>query len=151
MYLINQASLDDIILETPYPNLHYIHNGQIPPDPVVLLSSPRMKELFEIVRSEYDYIIIDTPPFGMVTDAFLLMQYSDINLYVSRLGVVTKKALKISMEEIQTKKINNVYLIRNDITKIERSYADRYAYGEAKKSFWEQILKPSRRVKRPKR
>jgi tyrosine-protein kinase Etk/Wzc len=151
MYLIGRASLDDIILETPYPNLHYIHNGQIPHDPVVLLSSPRIKEMFEILRAEYDYIIIDTPPFGMVTDAFLLMQYSNINLYVSRLGVVTKKAIKQCMEELQMKKISNLYLVRNDIAKLDKSYSDKYAYGEAKKSFLSKLLKPSKMKKKSKR
>lgn len=151
MYLINRASLDDIILETSYPNLHYIHNGKIPHDPVILLSSPRIKEMFEILKSEYDYILVDTPPFGMVTDAFLLMQYSNLNLYVTRLGVVTKKAIKQCMEELQAKKISNVYLIRNDIAKLDKSYADKYAYGEAKKSLLSRIFKPSKNRKKPKR
>lgn len=133
LYLINGASLEDIIYETPYPNLDFMHNGNIPPDPVALITSPRMEELFESLKSEYDYIVIDTPPFGMVTDAFLLMQYADIKLYVSRIGTVTKKALKQSMEDIMTKKIENIYLIRNDLSKLDKTYADKYGYGDKKR------------------
>jgi tyrosine-protein kinase Etk/Wzc len=79
-YLINRAKLDDIILTTEIPNLDYIDGGEIPPDPVALISSPRTAELFEKLKQRYDYIVIDSPPYDVVTDAFLLMKYADIKL-----------------------------------------------------------------------
>jgi Mrp family chromosome partitioning ATPase len=147
LYLINQATIEDIIVKTSYPNLDFIHNGKIPHDPVALLSSPRLPELFEYLKSEYDYIIIDTPPFGLVSDAFLLMKFADIILYVSRLGTVMKKPLKQCMEELTTKEIKNVYLIRNDLAKIDRTYYDKYAYGEVKKGIFSRIFKSKKKKK----
>ncbi|MBN2486826.1 MAG: polysaccharide biosynthesis tyrosine autokinase [Bacteroidales bacterium] len=143
-YLIEQAGIEDIIAETPYPNLHFISNGKIPPNPSALITSPNIKELFEVVKPLYDYIIIDTPPFGLVTDAFMLMQYADINLYVARIGTVTKKALKQSMDEVKMKNIQNIYLVQNDLTKIDKPYYGKYTYAEKKKkSFWG-FLKPKK-------
>jgi capsular exopolysaccharide synthesis family protein len=132
-YLINEANVEDIISHTQYANLDFISNNQLPPNPATLISSPKVKELLDVVKSYYDYVIIDTPPFGIVSDAFLLMQYSDINLYVARLGVVAKKALKQSMNELSNKDIKNTYLVKNDVTKVEKSsYYAKYSYGETK-------------------
>jgi len=127
-YLINKANLEDIIIQTDNPNLHFLYNEEIPPNPVALLSSPRTKQLFEDLKYRYDYIIVDTPPYGIVTDAFLLMQHADINLYISRIGTITKKALKQSMDDIKTKKIEKIYHLINGITKIDKSYSYKYAY-----------------------
>jgi len=143
-YLINKASLEDITINTDNPNLDFIHNGEIPPNPVAMLSSRRTKDFFEAVKSKYDYIVVDTPPFGIVTDAFLLMQYADISLYVSRLGYVTKKALKQSMDEIKTKNIKKIHHILNGLTKIEQAYSQKYAYTGQKQKWYSRFKKPGK-------
>ena len=133
LYLTDRVNLDDIIIKTKYPNLDFISNGKVSNNPAPLFSSLRIEELFDVLRSEYDYVIVDTPPFGMVSDAFILMRYADVKLYVSRINVVTKKTLRNSMEELLSKDVKDIYLIRNDIASIDNTYADKYAYEEPKK------------------
>jgi len=135
-YLINQASLEDIIYQPEIPNLEYIDSGEIPPDPVALISSPRTKELFKEIKNRYDYIIIDSPPYDVFADAFLLMSHADINLFVSRIGTVTRKAFKNSLNDFKNKNIENVYLMVNDLKNVNDS---KYAY------YKDQVSKPRRR------
>lgn len=132
-YLINESSLDEIINKTSIPNLDFIHGGQIPPDPVGLISLTQTPKLFNELKSRYEYIIVDTPPFGLVADSFLLMQYADIKLYISRLGIITKGSLRQSLEEITSKKISNIYSVINDMTNFDKVYAKNYTYEEPHK------------------
>lgn len=129
-FLIKKSTIDEITMKTENPNLDIISSGQIPPDPVSLLSLGTTAEFIGELQKKYDYVIIDTPPFGLVTDAFLLMKYADIKLYVSRLGIVTKKPFKQSMEDIESKKIENIYLVQNDVTKIDKTYYQNYSYED---------------------
>ncbi len=133
-YLIGGAKLEDIITRTEVPGLDVIPAGQVPPNPAELLSSQRIKDLLLQVKQRFDYVIIDTPPFGMVSDAFILMKYTDINIYIARLGKITKKTFLPNMEEIKDKKLENFYLLVNGIKPYKSAYA-RYAaypYGKSK-------------------
>ena len=114
-YLAGNASLEDIIISTKIENLDIMLSGDIPPNPVELISSDKTRDFLQEVRLMYDYVIIDTPPFGLVSDAFLLMKYSDMNIFIARLNVITKKALSENMEEIKEKNLTNTYLIVNSI------------------------------------
>jgi len=115
-YLIGNASLEDIIISTKIQNLDLIISGDTPPNPVELISSDKTKDFLNEVRLMYDYVIIDTPPFGLVTDAFILMKYSDMNIFVARLNIVTKKALLENMAELREKNLhNNTYLLVNSV------------------------------------
>jgi len=117
-YLINKASVDEITISSDIPHLDLILAGQIPPNPIELLSGPQTSKLFEELRERYDYIIVDTPPYGLLTDSFVLMKYADFNLYVTRLGHVKKRMLLNSLDDIATKDIKNLHLLINgDIPK----------------------------------
>jgi tyrosine-protein kinase Etk/Wzc len=140
-YLINAASLEEITMKTNIPNLDFIQNGEIPPDPVGLLSTSKTAELFKTLKSKYDFIIIDTPPFGLVTDAFMLMHFADISLYIIRLGTITKKALRHSMDEIESKKIENIYIVQNDMTDMDRAYNKSYSYKETEKDIFTRFFR----------
>ena len=125
-YLIKQARLEDILTRTEIPGLDLILAGRVPPNPAELLSSERIRELLDQVRQRYDYIIVDTPPFGLVSDAFILMKYTDLNIYVARLGKITKRTFLPNMEEIRSKKLDNFYLVINGI-KPHKSVYSKYA------------------------
>jgi tyrosine-protein kinase Etk/Wzc len=130
-YLINRAKLDEIILNTDIPNLDYIASGEIPPDPVALISSSKTEELFTQLKQQYDYIVVDSPPYDVVTDAFLLMKYADIKLFVTRIGTITRKALRNCLNDFQVKEIDQVYMLLNGIKNLNSSkYA--YYYHKAK-------------------
>jgi tyrosine-protein kinase Etk/Wzc len=125
-YLINKASLDEITISSSIENLDIILAGKIPPNPIELLSSKRMDDLFGELKKKYDYIIIDTPPYGVLTDSFILMKFADIILYVSRLGFVKRKMLASSFEDIESKKISNVHILLNGENPKGKNYGKYY-------------------------
>ncbi|MCB0572318.1 MAG: polysaccharide biosynthesis tyrosine autokinase, partial [Phaeodactylibacter sp.] len=72
-YLIGETNAADIVHATPlHPNLSFIPSGPIPPNPAELIQTERMQELMDILQQEFDYIILDSPPLGLVSDALLL-------------------------------------------------------------------------------
>ncbi len=128
-YLINKASLDEIIVPTDIPNLDIMPAGQIPPNPIELISTTKTHNLFNELKQRYDFIIIDTPPYGLVTDAFLLMNIADIKLYVARIGTTNKKALETNMEDLEEKNIKDLHLVVNESREGKMKYGH-YAYAE---------------------
>ena len=75
--LTEQCSLSSAVYPTQTGNLNVMFAGQFPPNPAELLSSPRFAKLIEVVRNAYDYVIIDTPPLGMVVDAAIVAAKCD--------------------------------------------------------------------------
>ncbi len=129
-YLINRASLDEIIIKTEIPNLDIIQAGQIPPNPVELLSSKKNQDLFAELKDRYEYIIVDTPPYGLVSDSLILMKYVDIKLYVTRLGKIKKKTLLTNLDDIASKEIHNLYILANEDPSQKNGSYSTYAYAE---------------------
>lgn len=76
-YLTDQATLDDVVFETQYSGLRVILAGKYPPNPVELLYTEKFSELLARCRAEYDYVILDTPPLGVVTDAAVIAPKCD--------------------------------------------------------------------------
>jgi len=128
-YLINQASLNQIIQQTNVQNIDLIASGPIPPNPSELLESPIMFDLFDQLKNIYDVIIIDTAPIGLVTDALVLSNFADVNLYVIRENYSKKAHLNLINEYHETGKIKNVGIIVNDIKAKSGRYGYAYAYG----------------------
>jgi capsular exopolysaccharide synthesis family protein len=126
-YLIEKANLEDIIIPTKIPGFDVIHSGQIPPNPIELVHSPRTEELIVELKRRYDYVILDTPPYGLLSDPFVLMKYSDLNLYVTRAGYTKKSEFIKNIEDIESKKIDHLYVVVND-DKEERKAYGKYKY-----------------------
>lgn len=128
-YLSNKETFENIIQSsTQIPNLDIITSGPVPPNPAELIASEKCNQLFEELKEKYDYIIIDTPPLGLVTDAFLLMRYSDVNLFIVRQGVTNKNIFGSIVRDLEERKIN-MSIIINGI-KAEKGYG--YSYGSRK-------------------
>lgn len=87
-YLTNQASIEDIVFETQYENLHMILAGKYPPNPVELFYTDKFKILLEKCREQYDYIIVDTTPLGAVIDAAVVAQQCDGAIMVISAGKI---------------------------------------------------------------
>jgi len=124
--LINKASLDEITISSGVENMDIILAGQVPPNPIELISSRQTTLLFEELKKKYDYIVIDTPPYGVLTDSFVLMKYADITLYVTRLGQVKKRMLLSSFDDIASKKIENIHVLINGEISKQGSYGKYY-------------------------
>lgn len=126
-YLIARASLEEIIIPTKIPGFDVIHSGQVPPNPIELIHSPRTEELIIQLKQMYDYVILDTPPYGLLSDPFVLMRYSDLNLYIARAGYTKKSVFLKNIEDIEGKQIDHLYIVMNE-DKEERKGYGKYKY-----------------------
>jgi capsular exopolysaccharide synthesis family protein len=114
--LSKKSELKEVIWEhKKIKNLDIITSGPIPPNPSELMQVGKIEELISELRSEYDYIIIDSPPMGLVTDALLLMKQADISLVVFRSEFSEKEYVKSLEEMISSYEIDNVGLVLNDV------------------------------------
>lgn len=149
-YLAENAKLNDLIMNTEVPNLDYIASSEINADPVELLASEKFAELMQRLREYYAYIIIDTPPIGPVGDAFVVMQYADINLFISRANYTNWKFMRKKLMELYQKKHKNVQVVLNDVRPKwlsgPTSYYT-YTYGKSKKNILIRIYKRLSKVK----
>ncbi len=130
-YLIGQLEVDQIVQQsTLQPNLYYIASGPIPPNPAELLLTDRLKTLIERLREDFDYILLDTPPVGMVADALLLGERADCSLYVVRHGHTQKSTLQLIQELYTEKKLPQLALVYNGVKTGNRyGYGKGYGYG----------------------
>lgn len=121
------TTLDDIIIHSiEYKNLDYITAGAIPPNPSELLMRPKLADLFDTIKKEYDYIIVDNAPIGLVVDTLSIISYADIILYVARAEYLDKRALGFTNNFIKNKNVKNIALVLNGTKMKSRSY---YGYG----------------------
>lgn len=127
-YLSNpNLDLKTLIHKVPeYPHLDTLHAGTIPPNPAELLSKQALEDLIEILRAQYDYIIIDSAPIGLVTDTQLIARVADASLYVCRVDYSFKSNLDIANQLYTEKRLPQMGLVVNglDIDKMRR-----YGYG----------------------
>lgn len=129
-YLSNQKTKEEIINKTQFENLDIILSGPIPPNPSELLNTEKMGSFINELKKEYKYIIIDTPPIGLVTDGLILMEHSDINIYVVRQNYTTKEMVKNFDEMVKNNNIPKINLIINGISTDKSSYGYGYGYGD---------------------
>ena len=93
---------------TSIHHLHLINSGDIPPNPVELLMSKRVDQMFEEAKKVYDYIIVDTAPVGMVTDTMQISRYADLTIYVVKSNFLDKRMLHIPEKLYKEKKLMNM-------------------------------------------
>lgn len=126
-YIVGAATLDEIVVHVA-DNLDVLPSGEIPPNPAELIESMKCIELMNILKEHYDIIIIDTPPVGLVSDAYTIARWCDSLLYVVRQDFSIKDALKYSLVSIEDEKLRNVGIIVNDIDNSKTRYG--YGYGK---------------------
>ncbi len=125
-FLVNDCSLEQIIRTTPIKNLDLILSGPVPPNPSELLMSKRASDLLLKLKENYDYIILDTPPLGLVTDALEISKHVDATLYLVRQGFTRKPMLDYLQDKYTRGEIKNISFIMNYF-KDKRAYG--YGYG----------------------
>jgi len=128
-FFTNKNTIDEVIQPSgKLDSLDIITSGPIPPNPAEMIASDKCNELFDELKKRYDYIIIDTPPLGLVTDAFLLMKYSDANLYIVRQGHTDKNIFASIIKDIENRGLK-VSIVINGIHQ-EGGYGyGKYHYG----------------------
>lgn len=129
-YLGGFNTLDEIIVKQQEDNLDIILGGDIPPNPAELLASEKMRNLMDKLKREYEYIIVDTTPIGLVSDALELLKMTDFNLLVVRQGKTVKSALGTIDDLFREGKIKNIGILFNDVDfrKLDYGYGYRYGY-----------------------
>ncbi len=128
-YLSGGCELKDVILDTDIPNLSIVTTGPIPPNPSELIASEKTNEMFELLKKEFDYIIIDTPPIGIVSDALLLERYVDKSVFIIRHKYSRKRMISHLFSSLEKKEISNINLVINDINIKRIGYNYGYGYG----------------------
>jgi capsular exopolysaccharide synthesis family protein len=123
-YLINQKTAEEVIQHTDYENLDILLSGPIPPNPSELLLSKETENMMGYLRENYEYIILDAPPIGAVSDAQELFRYADTILYLIRQGHTDKGLLKMIETKYKRKEVTNISYILNDFT-----FSKRHGYG----------------------
>ena len=125
------------------PNLSVIASGVVPPNPTELISKDIFEEAIKELRGQFDYIIIDSAPVGLVTDTIVASKAVDATMYVCRANVSHRNNLKFANELLEKKMLPNMGLVVNDISnyfvgyggygKRTYSYGYGYGYGRGKK------------------
>jgi succinoglycan biosynthesis transport protein ExoP len=127
-YLIKQKKIDEIINPTHIPFLDVILSGPIPPNPAEMIMSDGMKEMIEELKKKYDYIILDTPPVGLVSDALELAQYCDVTLYIVRQNFTKKEMITLLNNRVKRGELQNTSIILNGFQN-KAKYGAGYGYG----------------------
>lgn len=135
-YLVSDhITLDEIIKPiSQVNNLFVIGSGPIPPNPAVVLHSKKIKELISLLKDNFDYLILDSAPVGLVADTYLLAPYIDATIFLVRLKYTYKTQLDIVQEIYENKKLKNPMIVINDAQIQNGKYG--YGYGKKKKFFF---------------
>jgi tyrosine-protein kinase Etk/Wzc len=147
-YLIGLATAEDIISKsTINNNLYIISSGPIPPNPAELLMSEKLNELILVLREQFDIVIIDSPPIGLVTDSLIISEHIDASLYIVRQSHTPKFYLTTIADVYLNKKMKKLSIVFNGIDRKMGNYGYGYGYGygyyfedkKEKKPFFESI------------
>ena len=129
-YLINQKTISEITKKTKIPNLDIILSGPIPPNPSELLISEACDRFIQELEKEYDYIVIDTAPVGLVSDALELFKYADATCYVIRQDYSERGMINMIDNKYVNREVSNISYIFNDLkVKSKLGYGYGYGYG----------------------
>ncbi|WP_460995013.1 GumC family protein [Spirosoma harenae] len=126
-YLIGEATLSQVVQPIPdQENYFIITSGPLPPNPSELLSGPRLEQLISELREHFDYVVIDAPPIGLVTDAQVIAPFADATLFMVRHDVTPKNYLKMIETLYQEKRFNKLNIVMNAVGDGDEQY---YSYG----------------------
>ncbi len=114
-YLIGKSELEDITINTGINNFSVITSGPFPPNPDELLSLPKMERLILDLKSKYDYVLIDSPPLGIVSDYLEILKFTNSTIYIVRQNYTQKESIEKVNELTNISNSNNIYFILNGV------------------------------------
>ncbi|HRJ30866.1 MAG TPA: polysaccharide biosynthesis tyrosine autokinase [Cyclobacteriaceae bacterium] len=126
-YLSGIHNLEDIVQTTEIENLYLVSGGPVPPNPSELLMTDRLTTFKNETLKQFDYIIFDTPPLALVTDAFVISNQVDHTVFVVRQNYTPRDFLKSIQDYYAEGKLKNMSVLLNDIVKSGLGYG--YGYG----------------------
>ena len=131
-YLANpERNLMDLVqLSDVSKNLYILPGGTVPPNPTELLARDGLDKAIETLKKNFDYVILDTAPVGMVTDTLLIGRVADLSVYVCRADYTRKNEYTLINELIDGNKLPNLCTVINGLDLKKRKYGYYYGYGK---------------------
>lgn len=121
---------DEAIRTGIYENLDVLLSGEMPPNPSELLGSENMQKLLERMERRYDYILVDLPPVGVVSDACVIANSLDGVLFLVRQNVTERDAIKYSIKQLELSGANLMgFVFNGSQTEGKKGYSDKYRYS----------------------
>lgn len=134
--LRNLCTIDEATQKTAYENLDVMASGHIPPNPAELLASDEMKELLSELKKKYKYILIDTPPVNVVSDALILAPVVSGIVLVVRQDVTVHKSVAESLEKIHFTGTKILGFILNDSVENKAGYYSKRKYSYKRNNYY---------------
>lgn len=135
--LIKRNTIEECTLKTSIEGFDFVPSGLHPPNPSELLLNGGLEGLLDQLRTKYDYIVIDTPPVGLVTDGIVAMKCADLSIYVVRANHSRKEFLRNIERIISINKLTNVAVVLNALPSSGRTYGyGYYQEDRIKKTNW---------------
>jgi len=131
-YLSGQNIFEEILYETNTPNLDMIFTGPVPPNPSELLGSKCFLELLQMIRLEYDYIIIDTPPLGSVIDSAIVAEHCDGVVFVIEANGISYRFAQRVKKQLEKGNCKILGAVLNKVNKKNGHYG---SYGKKYKRY----------------
>ncbi|MFA5849842.1 MAG: polysaccharide biosynthesis tyrosine autokinase [Bacteroidales bacterium] len=126
-YLAGLVQNHNELIEQVEPNFFVLQTGPIPPNPNELLSKKRTGELIGMLKKEFDYVVLDSAPVGVVSDTFMLSKYADACVYIVRENFTEKDTISFLNNLVHDRRLKNVAVVLNQAT--EQKTHGRYKYG----------------------
>jgi capsular exopolysaccharide synthesis family protein len=131
-FLAGKSSVNEIIQETPIENLHIILSGPRTPNASELIHEPALQDLIEELKKRYEYILLDTPPVGLLSDSQYLMKFSDVNLFVLKAYKSKPDSVELAASLVEKNNIKSMSFILNGVSSknIPAGYGGNYYYKQ---------------------
>ena len=131
-YLTNTtANLMDFVQPSDInKNLFILPGGTVPPNPTELLARGGLEKAIETLKANFDYVILDTAPVGMVTDTLLIGRVADLSVYVCRADYTHKAEFTLINELVENNKLPNLCIVINGLDLQKKKYGYYYGYGK---------------------
>ncbi|MFZ1806973.1 MAG: polysaccharide biosynthesis tyrosine autokinase [Cyclobacteriaceae bacterium] len=139
--LINKHDWSECIIKTSVDSFDYIPSGPHPPNPSELLLNGAFNQLLNDLKTKYDFIVMDTPPVGLVTDGVMVMKRSDVSIYVFRANYSKREFINNLSRVIKINKLNNVAVVVNALPSDGKAYGYGYYEEKQEKGFFKKLLK----------
>lgn len=139
--LIRRHTWQETAVNTPVKGFDYLPSGPHPPNPSELLLQGAFETLLEELKKNYDVIILDTPPVGLVTDGIMAMKHADVSVYVFRADYSKKEFIQNLKRIIGIHKFSNITTLLNAVTTSNKTYGYGYYEDNGKSATLKSIFK----------
>jgi tyrosine-protein kinase Etk/Wzc len=138
--LINKNTWKECVVNTALENLDFLPSGPHPPNPSELLLNGAFTDLLEALRKEYDFVVIDTPPVGLVTDGIMAMKRSDLSIYVFRANYSKRNFMDNLNRVVTINKLTNISSVVNAVPINGNTYGYGYYEDRPAKRGWKKLF-----------